>query len=249
MLVISAVIAAAVVGVLGCQVPDDPVGDAALPRQVVSVAWKVTDLADAELACDRIDAQFMTVTFFRVQTGEGFTEVFDCFRGGGMRELEEGEYMIGFELADRFGTLATRASQPYRVEGPTAVEEARFRIDPRGTLVFTLDTGLAANCGGGSSISGMTIEVYRPDGGCLGGTLAIEGAAPPYTINCANPPVASCLEKDRDVTAASVPAGEYRIRAVGRQGTMPCWLHDQRHRIRAAGLGRTVVMPMTKTCN
>lgn len=248
MCVISAGVVAAAAGALGCQVPDDPVHDATPPRQVVSVAWKLTDLADAELTCDRLDAQFMTVTFFRVETGEGFTEVFDCFRGGGMRELVEGEYSIGFELADRFGTLATRAPQRYRIEGPTAVEEVRFRIDPRGSLVFTLDTGQAANCGGGSAISGMTIEVYRPDGGCLGGTLAIEGAAP-YTVNCPNPPVTSCLEKDRDVTAASVPAGEYRIRVVGRQGAMPCWLHDQRHRIRAAGLGRTVVLPMTKTCN
>jgi hypothetical protein len=52
-----------------------------------------------------------------------------------------------------------------------------------------------------------------------------------------------------DVTATRLPAGEYRIRVVALQGANLCWLHDQPHRIRAAGLGRSEVLPMMKTCN
>jgi len=50
------------------------------------------------------------------------------------------------------------------------------------------------------------------------------------------------------VTATRIPAGEYRIRVVGLQGSMTCWLHDQRQRVRAAGLSRTTTLPLTRTC-
>jgi hypothetical protein len=217
-------------------------------KQTVSFSWQVTDLSDAELPCDQIDAQFVTVSFFRTLTGEGFNEVFDCFRKAGTRVLDEGEYMIGFELADRFGTLATRPLQRFRVAGDTTLDEVRFRIDPSGGLVLTLDTGLPANCSGGSLITGMTIEMYRADATCQMSTLTIEPSGS-YAINCASPPATGCIEKDRDVTAAGVPAGEYRIRVVGLQGANLCWEHDQRHRVRAAGLSRTLVLPLLKTCN
>ena len=69
-----------------------------------------------------------------------------------------------------------------------------------------------------------------------------------YPVNCMSPGVTSCIEKDRHVIAARLPAGEYRIRVVGMQGGSPCWLSDQREQVRAAGLGRSLVLPMTKTC-
>jgi hypothetical protein len=244
------VVSAAVAGVCalpGCD-PGEPGVDAEPVRRTVSVAWKVTDPGGTELACEQVDAQFVTVSFFRTRTGEGFTEVFDCTRKSGTRTLEDGEYTIGFELADRFGTLATRPFQRHQVAGDLALDEVAFPIDPTGGLVLALDTAMAANCGGPSQITGMSISLFDAAGACVMTTLAIEGAGP-YATTCAVPASTACIEKDRAVTATGLPAGEYRIRAVGLHGAMPCWEHDQRHRVRAAGLSRALVLPLRKTCN
>lgn len=245
-----AVILVALAFAAGCEScgSDDPVDAPGVSSHTVAFSWRVTDLSNVELACDRIDAQFVTVTFFRSRTGEGFTEVFDCFRKSGGRTLEEDDYLIGFELADRFGTIATVAPRRYSVAADLITDEAKFQVDPFGDLVMTLETPLAANCAGGSQITGMTIEMYRSSGSCQTSMLAIEPAST-YTINCTSPNVTGCIEKNRRVTAAHFPADEYRIRVVALQGANPCWLHDQRHRIRAAGLRRTVALPLTKSCN
>jgi hypothetical protein len=244
------VILVALAFVCGCEScePDDPIDAPGVSSHTVSFSWRVTDLSDVELACDRIDVQFVTVSFFPPRTGKGFTESFDCFRKTGTRVVEEDDYLIGFEIADRFGTIATVAPRRYSVVADLAADEAKFQLDPFGDLVMTLETPLAANCAAGSQITGMTIEMYRASGSCQTSVLAVEPAGT-YTINCTSPNVTGCIEKDRRVTAAHFPADEYRIRVVALQGANPCWLHDQRHRIRAAGLRRTVALPLTKSCN
>jgi hypothetical protein len=68
-------------------------------------------------------------------------------------------------------------------------------------------------------------------------------------VSCAAPNTTGCLEKDQEVSGTNLPAGEYRIRVVGLQSAIPCWEHDQLHRVRAAGLGRTLVLPLMKICN
>jgi hypothetical protein len=238
---------AVLAGVGGCEGYEDPVDAPPPSPRTVSLSWKVMDLNNVEISCAQIDAPFVTVGFFKVQTGAGFTEVFDCFRKGGTKLLDDGEYMITFEVADRLGTLMTLPAKRYRIAGDTAIDEATFAIDPVGTLVFTLDTGQAANCGAGSQLTGMTIELLHLDNSCEMATLAIEPSTS-YPVNCVSPGVTSCIEKDKRVTATRIPAGEYRIRVVGLQGSMPCWLHDQRQRVRAAGLSRTATLPLTRTC-
>ena len=244
------VILVALAGLSGCEScgAEDPVDARGPATYTVSASWRVTDLGDAEIPCDRVDGQFVTVTFFQFATGQSFTDAFDCFRKTGSRSLEEGEYQIGFELTDRLGTLVTLPPRRYRIAGDTALDEVKLQLDPFGDLVMTLETTLPMSCAGGSPITDMTLEMYRSDGSCQTSTLAIEPAAT-YTIDCTAPMTAGCIEKDRRVTAAHFPADEYRIRVVALQGAMPCWLHDQRHRIRAAGLRRTVTLPLTKTCN
>jgi hypothetical protein len=245
-----AVVLVAVVGACACACDGcepEVVVDAAVGKRTVSLSWRLTDPAGGELACDRVDGQFVTVSFFRTRTGQGFTEVFDCFRRMGSRALEEGEHTIGFELADRFGTIARIAPRRYDITGDQALDEVVFQVEPSGGLVLALDTGQPANCSSGSQITGMTIALYRADGACETATLAIEGGGS-YAVSCAAPNIAPCIEKDRDVTA-SLPAGEYRIQIVGLHGANPCWEHDQRHRVRAAGLVRTLMLPLTKTCN
>jgi hypothetical protein len=226
-------------------------GDDAPPpprSHTVSLSWRVTDLSDVELACDRIDARSVTVTFTRLRTGESLLPaMFDCASKTGTRLLEEDDYLIGFELADPFGTLVTLPPKRYSITAATAIEEAKLRLDPFGDLEMTLETPQQANCSAGSQITGMTIEMYRSGGACQTSTLAIEPSTT-YTINCTSPNVTGCIEKDRRVTATHFPADEYRIRVVALQGANPCWVHDQRHRIRAAGLRRTVVLPLTKSC-
>jgi len=238
----------AVSGCSGCEGDDDEVDAPGPPSRQVSIAWRVVDLNGAGLACERIGAQFVNVLFVRTATGEGFTEVFDCYRQEGTRELVEGEYRIEFELVDRFGTIATLPGKRYVVERDATLEEAVFQVDPFGGLVLSLDTGPAANCGGGSQITGMSISLYHADGTCELTTLAIAPSTS-YAVNCTAPNVTGCIEEDRSVTAARIPADEYRIRVVGLQGPSPCWLYDQRQRVRAAGLSRTLVLPLMKTCN
>ncbi|HWO20798.1 MAG TPA: hypothetical protein VNO30_18655 [Kofleriaceae bacterium] len=244
------VILVVLAGLSGCEScgAEDPVDAPGPAAYTVSASWRVTDLGDVEIPCERVDGQFVTVTFFQAETGQSFTDVFDCFRKTGSRSLEAGEYLIGFDLADRLGTLVTLPPRRYVIAGDTALDEVKLPLDPFGDLVMTLETPLFASCGGGSQITDMTLELYRSDGSCQTSTLAIEPAAT-YPINCAAPMSAGCIEKDQRVTAAHFPADEYRIRVVALQGAMPCWLHDQRHRIRAAGLRRTVTLPLTKTCN
>jgi hypothetical protein len=245
-----AVILIALAGVTGCEsCGSEDLVDAPGPASyTVSASWRVTDLADAELACDQVDGRFVSVTFFHIATGRLFTDAFNCFRKTGTRSLEEGEYMIGFELTDQLGPLVAVAPRRYMIDGDTTLDEVKFQLDPFGDLVMTLETPLPTNCSGGSQITGMSIEMYRSNGTCQTSTLAIEPATT-YAINCTAPMITGCIEKDRRVTAAHFPAGEYRIRVVAQQGATPCWLHDQRHRIRAAGLRRTVALPLTKTCN
>lgn len=233
----------------GSEEPADAPPPPPPPQRTVSLAWTVTDPAGAALTCDAVDGRFVTVTFFQHSIGQGFSEVFDCFRLAGTRVLEESDYTIGFELSDRFGTLATLPTRRYTVASDLAIDPAKFTIDPVGDLTFTLDTGLTTNCGGASPITAMTIELYRADGTtCEPAALTIDPATP-YQVNCAAPPSAACLEKDTHVSGARLPAGEYRIVATALEGATPCWQYDQRQRIRAAGLSRSVTLPMTKICN
>jgi hypothetical protein len=248
--VVLAAASAAIGGISACDQGEEPVVDAAPPvLRTVSASWKMVDPNGAELTCDAVGGRVVTVTFFRPSTGQGFTEVFDCFRKSGSRALEDGEYSIGFELADGFGTLTTLPSRRYQVTGDMTLEEATFRIDPVGDLAFTLDTGLPASCGGTSLITSMTISLFHADGTtCEPATLTIDPATP-YTVNCAAPPAAACIEKDRRITGTRLPAGEYRLLAVALQGADTCWVHDQRVQVRAAGLARSLVLPLMKTCN
>lgn len=227
--------------------PDGPIVPVDATQRTVTVAWKVADLADVEIPCETLGAQFVTVNFVRTRNGQGFTEVFDCFRGSGSRTLDEGEYMIGLELADGFGMIATVPPQRYLVTGDLALDDATFEVEPFGSLDFTLDTGQPANCDAATQITGMSIALSHTDGTCEPARLTIEPSTP-YTVDCASPVTTSCIEKDRRVTAARLPAGEYRIRVVGLQGANPCWLSDQRERVRGAGLPRSLVLPMMKTC-
>jgi hypothetical protein len=238
---------AALCGCEGCD-PGD-LADAPGPvKQTLTVSWKVVDLNDVELACEQVDAQFVTISFYRMVTGDAFIEVFDCFRKVGSRELVEGEYMIGFELADRFGTLAAVSPRRFQVRGDTTLEEVKFRIDPLGALTFALEAaGAATNCTGGANITAMAIELYVGTS-CQMVTLQIAGGAP-YVVSCSAPNNTTCIERDRDVSAVRLPAGEYRIRVVGFAGASACYEHDQLHRVRAAGLGRTLVLPLMRTCN
>jgi hypothetical protein len=239
---------AALCGCEGCD-PGDVVDAPGAVKQTLSASWKVVDLDGTELACEQVDAQFVTVSFFRPVTGEAFNEVFDCFRKAGTRDLDEGEYLIGFELADRFGTLVAVSPRRFQVRGDTTLEEVTFRIEPSGALAFTVEAiGQAANCEGGANITGMTIELYQAGGACETTTLMIESVGP-YLVSCTAPNATGCLEKGQEVSGTNLPAGEYRLRVVGLQSAIPCWEHDQLHRVRAAGLGRSLVLPLRKICN
>lgn len=242
------VASAALVGLCGCPEPD-PIPDGPPPTPTVSVTWKLADPGDLELSCEAVDAQFVTMSSMNLRTGRLSNELFDCFRKTGTLVLERGDYMIGFDLADRFGTLVTVPLRRYSITEDAALDDVKFTLDPRGTLVWNLDAvGPPANCGGGAQITGMSIEMYQANGNCQSNTLSIEGGGT-YAVNCAAPSVTSCIEQDRDITGAGLPAGEYRIRVVGLSGANSCWLHDQRHRVRAAGLSRSVVLALAKTCN
>jgi hypothetical protein len=242
---------AVLAGLCGCEdCSPEPDPDApGTGKRTLSIGWKVMDLNNVELLCEQVDAQFVTVSFYRMVTGEAFNEVFDCFRKTGSRELLEGEYQIGFDLADRYGSIVTLSPRRVQVRGDTSFDDVQFRIDPVGSLVFTLEaTGPASNCAAGAQISSFTILLNQANGNCQSTTLTVE-SAPPYMINCAAPNSMGCIEKTQHVTATNLPAGEYRIRVIGAQTAMPCWQHDQLHRIRAARLVRMEALPLMKTCN
>ncbi len=219
--------------------PDAPVADTP-PTGTFSLTWSVIDQNSAPLSCDRIAAQSMTVLTHHKAFDGGSTQVFTCKDGAGSSQaLFAGPYEMNFELSGTFGLLARGAQQSnvtVPVNSNVQLDPVTFQIEALGGVAFTFNAGKAGgNCGatnaGGAGIDAMTITLDRnSDGACAPITLTIaQGATRPggtYTIDCASPVVAGCIEADQTITASGIASDAYTIHLRGRIGTKDCYINN-----------------------
>lgn len=255
MRLLSAIVACATaIGCSGCEgCGPDPTPDAPIEapaRAQLSLTWRLVDPADQPLLCEQVGVQFVTLVLFHKKTGRTFSEPFDCFRHAATLELDQGEYTIRFDLSDTFGTLLTRPAETLLVAADS-VKDEKFVVGTTGSLALNVQattmTGAIPNCAGGAGITGMTIAINRANGTCYATQLQLEAPTGTYQVNCSSPVVESCLDATRRINVLDVPAGDYRIRVTGLVGPNACWTHDAVYRVRANGLGRTLLLPLVKS--
>ena len=222
-----------------------------------TLAWTVTDSANNNqlISCDRVGAQNVTVELRSHQTANAFHDSFGCSGGKSTSGIiPAGTYDLTIELTGIFGTLATveQVNIAIAESQDTALEPVLFAVDAHGALAMHLDTQRpGGNCGAisanGAGITAMTLTLQHASGGCEPLTLTIApGATKPggtYTINCASPQVAPCIEDDQALTAGNVPSDGYKITVRGKIGATNCWVNDDT--LQVPPLGKT----LTQTFN
>ena len=220
--------------------PDAPLPEGIPPGGSIALAWRVTDMAGADISCDSIGGQAVTLTLRDPGVSGGSTEVFGCGSKTGTTPLVAiGTYDIGLELNGTTGLLATAPTQPgIRVKSneTTALAPTVFAVNNKGGLALRLDalaTGgnCAATTANGAGISNTTLTLtHTTDGTCQPVTLAISagatGTAQTYSIDCTAPVQAPCLASDQVITASGVTADQYQIHVRGLVGGTACYSNN-----------------------
>ena len=228
-----------------------------------SLMWSVKDPNGATLDCAEIGAQAVTVVTRNKAVQGGSTEVFTCSTGAGTSQgLMPGTYDLDFELGGvggdpQTGILAT-SPKVQNVVIPSGnnvpLTPITFTVNATGGLKLNLSVPNkpGGNCGttvmNGAGITGMTLVLqHQGSGTCepVQFTYAANATRPggTYTVNCASPVVAPCIESDQQLTATGIPAGNYQLHIRGQIGTASCFTNDDT--IPVYPLGRDV----TRTLN
>jgi hypothetical protein len=230
------------------------------PGGTFSVAWAVTDATGKPITCDRIAATNIAVELRSHDTANAFHDSFGCGSGQGTSlVVPPGSYDISFELVGTYGTLATASDQvnvAIASGQDTQLAPLTFAVDARGAVALHVTTGRpGGNCGAisamGAGITAMTLTLQHTSGGCEPVTLTIApGATKPgstYTVNCASPQIAACIEKDQLVSAGNVPSDRYVLRIRGKIGAQDCWANVADEGLQVPPLGKTVNQTFTLT--
>jgi hypothetical protein len=219
--------------------PADAAADSPDPGGTFSLAWTVTDTGGAPITCSQIGAQVVTVTLRNPAIQGGQTEVFSCASAmATSSKFPPGMYDLTYELNGLAGLLGTAPGQLGIVinsEQDTPVNPVSFAVDATGGLELNLASGASGgNCEPtgmmGAGITGTSITLLHSGAGCEPVTFAIAaGATKPagsYTVNCASPTVAPCIESDQKMTVSGVPSGNYAIHIRGKIGATDCWINN-----------------------
>ncbi len=214
------------------------------PGGKLAVTWSVTNAGGQPITCGDVAAQVVTLVLRNRNVSGGSTEVFGCTSATGTTpEVAPGIYDIDFELHGLDGLLTTATQQMGLVvtSGQTTdLAPVAFAVDATGGVELNLVTGKSGgNCAPtsamGAGITNTTITLLHTGGVCEPVTFAISaGANNPagtYTVDCANPVVASCIEADQKLTVASMPSGNYAIHVVGKVGAKDCFKNDESLRV------------------
>ncbi len=207
------------------------------PPAKFSLAWSVTDTNAQTITCDQVGGTFVTVSLRNRAVQGGETESFTCasMMATSLLSFTPGTYDLTFELSGASGTLAT-ATPAMGIElksgETTTLDPITFAVDATGSMALLLETGVAGgNCGGGAGVASTTISLAHTDTTCEPVTFTIAagatGTAGTYTVDCANPPVAGCIDHDQTLSVASLPSGNYRIDIKQTVGANDCYLTNQ----------------------
>lgn len=225
--------------------PDAPPIDSPAPKGTFDLAWTLKDTGGNAITCDQIGAQTVTVLTRNRAVQGGSTEVFTCGTFMGVSQgLTAGTYDMDFELDGLGGAVGTGliATSPKQMgviiqsgENVTLTPLA-FAVDATGGIKLNITANqTGGNCGAvasnGAGITGMTIFLqHTTTGTCepVRFTIAPNATLPggSYTVNCAAPTVAPCIEADQQLSVTGVPSGGYQLHLRGRKGTADCWTND-----------------------
>jgi hypothetical protein len=215
--------------------PDARVIDAPVPSATFSLSWAVDDTSSQPVACDKIGAASVTVLAHNRAFDGGTTEVFTCPTGMGTSQtLFPGTWDFDFQLTSATGVLATAPAQHGVVLTAgqnTPLMPLTFMVDATGGLALTLATNRTdGNCAaqpGGGGIQNTTITlVHSSDQSCEPVTFTIGGGGT-YTVDCANPVQAGCIDSTQTLTVTSMPSDAYTIHVRGLvAGGTACWSNN-----------------------
>ena len=241
--VVAAVVAtlAALVCVSGCPAPTPASG-------AISVSWTLRAANDVAVSCNQVGARFVALRLRNRATAAVTATAFPCPNSPGTAQIAPGLYDVVFQLDGADGArLATAPDQigVSIVSGRlTQLEPVTFRLaaSPQSRLVLSLATGSTTNCGptsaGGAGITGNTIAVLRPDGGCVPVTFTRQRGNEQrgnYVVNCSSPAIAACIEKDETLTAQLDPLS-YVVTARGKVGAIDCFVISDRIDVPASAI-------------
>jgi hypothetical protein len=254
------VFAAATAGCGGGGFPADAGADAPIAVGSFSLAWTLTDTTGAPVTCDQIGASTVAITLQSLDRVFGAAESFSCGNSPSTSPvIPVGNYKISIELHGS-GLDPVVAPPQDRVaiseNQTTTLAPVTFAVDATGTVALQLapPAPLTSNCGAppaGAGINGESITLEHAGDGCLPITFTrTKGGATigTYTVNCAAPSAASCIESDETLTATNVPSGPYTIHIRGKIGATDCFTNDDSLVVPAQGktLTRTLNLAATK---
>lgn len=238
--------------------PDAPPIDMPAPGGTFNLAWTVKDTAGNAITCDQIGAQAVTVLTRNRAIQGGSTEVFTCSTlMGNSQGLVAGTYDMDFELGGVGGAVGTGiiATSPKQMgiviqsgENVTLMPLA-FAVNATGGIKLNLAANKpGGNCGSvatnGAGITGVTLTLQHTSGGAcepVTFTIAPNATLPggSYTVNCASPTVAPCIEADQQLSVTGVKSDGYQLHVRGKVATVDCWSNDDTMPV--PPLGRDVV--------
>jgi hypothetical protein len=229
--------------------PDSRPPDNPPPNGSFLLNWSVVDTKNANVTCGQVGATNVTAAYHNRAFEGGATEVFVCSTGTGTGGgLPPGIYDFTFELDTQNGALATAPVQS-GIEivsgGTTRLTPLTFTVDATGAVALKISSGKSGgNCGAtamnGAGITQMSIAlVHASSGTCEPVTFQISaGATRPagtYTVSCASPVLAPCIESDQTLSVASMPADAYTIHIRGNEAATTCWSNNDSLSVPAQG--------------
>jgi hypothetical protein len=240
--------------------PDAAPPDSPPPPGAFHVTWSVSDTSGNPISCDTIGGFAMTATLVDHAVIGGSTQVFTCSSGGGSSQaVDPGTYDIAFELDGAKGVvLATAPTQKNVVIGPGKTVELTplaFAVDATGGLALNVIAGsgaggnCAAKASGGAGITSFTLTLAQGST-CQPVTFQVSAGAETastYTVDCANPQVAGCIEQDQTLSVSDVPSGNYTLMATGFVGSTSCWTVDETIEVPAAAMTFTTPLALELT--
>jgi hypothetical protein len=215
--------------------PDAPPEPDAAPGGTLSLDWSLVKMADGTpVSCDAVGAGTVTLLLRNRAMQGGFTEVFSCnTKSGTTPQIPIGTYDVNFELTGTSGLITTAPEQTglivTRLQN-TPLQPVTFTVNATGAIDLRIDAlKTGGNCDpiatNGAGITQMRIFLDHVSGGACEPATIMIGAAP-YTINCAAPTPAGCIEKTTAITG-TLPSDNYQIHIRADQAAaMNCFVND-----------------------
>jgi hypothetical protein len=239
-------LAGALVGAAGCGgcdgggFPSDAFSpDALVQTGTVSLAFTLTDKANAPVTCDQIGANTVFLQLKSRTSASGAAVSLSCATGGGMSQpIPVGTYDVSIDLNGAINgvaaTLASGAPQNgvvVKVGANTMLDAATFAVNATGGLVLSLVAPLeTSNCKqSGAGITTTTITLVHTGDGCAPVTFSRSRGTTtlsPYTVNCSSPAITTCVESDEQLAVSNLVSGSYTIHVRGQINGIDCWTND-----------------------